>query len=109
MSVNIQKSIDALAIRDTSAKNGDVVFNGAFVIKTLIIENGLNQTVTFQCQGSANADFSNSFNIGTSFDVSASTNTYMTCETYIPYWRIVATCSVAPASGTLTVITFGVA
>ena len=109
MSVNIQKSIDALAIRDTSAKNGDVVFNGAFVIKTLIIENGLNQTVTLQCQGSANADFSNSFNIGTSFDVSASTNTYMTCETYIPYWRIVATCSVAPASGTLTVITFGVA
>lgn len=109
MSVNIQKSIDALAIRDTSAKNGDVVFNGAFVIKTLIIENGLNQTVTFQCQGSANADFSNSFNIGSSFDVAASTNTYMTCETYIPYWRIVATCSVAPASGTLTVITFGVA
>jgi len=109
VSVNIQKSIDALAIRDTSAKNGDVVFNGAFVIKTLIIENGLNQTVTLQCQGSANADFSNSFNIGTSFDVSASTNTYMTCETYIPYWRIVATCSVAPASGTLTVITFGVA
>ena len=109
MSVNIQKSIDALAIRDTSAKNGDVVFNGAFVIKTLIIENGLNQTVTLQCQGSANADFSNSFNIGTSFDVSASTNTYMTCETYIPYWRIVATCFVAPASGTLTVITFGVA
>lgn len=109
MSVNIQKSIDALAIRDTSAKNGDVVFNGAFVIKTLIIENGLNQTVTLQCQGSANADFSNSFNIGTSFDVSASTNTYMTCETYIPYWRIVATCSVAPASGTFTVITFGVA
>ena len=109
MSVNIQKSIDALAIRDTSAKNGDVVFNGTFVIKTLIIENGLNQTVTFQCQGSANADFSNSFSIGTSFDVSASTNTYMTCETYVPYWRVVATCSVAPASGTLTVITFGVA
>jgi len=109
VSVNIQKSIDALAIRDTSAKNGDVVFNGAFVIKTLIIENGLNQTVTLQCQGSANADFSNSFNIGASFDVSASTNTYMTCETYIPYWRIVATCSVAPASGALTVITFGVA
>ena len=109
MSVNIQKSIDALAIRDTSTKNGDVVFNGTFVIKTLIIENGLNQTVTCQCQGSANADFSNSFNIGTSFDVAASTNTYMTCETYIPYWRIVATCSVAPASGTLTVITFGVA
>jgi hypothetical protein len=109
VAVNKQKSIDALAIRDTDAHNGDVVFNGDFVIKTLIIENSLNQTVTFQCQGSANSDFSNSFNIGTSWDVAASTNTYMTCETYIPFWRIVATCSVSPASGTLTVVTFGVA
>jgi hypothetical protein len=108
MSVNQSKPINVLAIRDTSAHESDVVFNGEFVIKTLVIENLLNQTVTFQCQGSANSDFSNPFNIGSSWDVAASTNTYMTCETYIPYWRIVATCSVAPASGSLTVIVFGV-
>jgi len=109
MAINKSNPIDALAIRDTSAHNGDVVFNGDFVIKTLIIENSLNQTVTLQCQGSANGDFSNSFNVGSSFDVAASTNTYMTCDTYLPYWRMVATCSVAPASGTLSVIIFGVA
>jgi hypothetical protein len=106
--INKQKTLDAVAIRDTNARNGDVVFNGDFVVKTIIIENSLNQTVTFQCQGSANEDFSNSFNIGTTWEVAASTNTYMTCEQYIPYWRVVAQCSVAPASGTLTVTAFGV-
>jgi hypothetical protein len=108
MSVNKSFSFQAEAIRDTNSHNGTVVFNGEFVVKTLVIENGLNQTVSFQCQGSANADFSNSFNIGSSFDVASSTNTFMTCDTYIPYWRIVATCSVAPSSGTLTVLVFAV-
>jgi len=108
MSVNRAYTISAAAIRDTNALNGDVIFNGDFVVKTLIVENGLNQTVTLQCQGSANADFSNSFNIGASWDVAAATNTYMTCDTYIPYWRVVATCSVAPASGTLSVLVLGV-
>jgi hypothetical protein len=108
MPINQARPIDALAIRDTVAHNSSVVFNGDFIIKTLVVENGLNQTVTFQCQGSANSDFSNPFNIGSTFDVAATTNTYMTCETYIPYWRITATCSVAPASGTLNVIIFEV-
>lgn len=108
MSINQARSINALAIRDTDAHNGDVIFNGDFVIKTLIVENSLNQAVTFQCQGSANADFSNSFNIGSSWEVAASTNIYQTCDTYVPYWRIIATCSVAPSSGTLTVTIFEV-
>lgn len=108
MSVNTVKAIDALAIRDTSPHTCDTVYNGSFIIKTLVVENELNQTVTFQCEGSANADFSNPFNIGSTWDVTATTNTYMTCETYIPYWRITATCSVAPSSGTLSVFVFEV-
>jgi hypothetical protein len=108
MSVNQQRTINALAIRDTSPHMGEIVFNGDFIIKTLIVENGLNQAVTFQCQGSANSDFSNAFNIGSSWEVAANTNIYMTCETYIPYWRITATCSVAPTSGTVSVIIFEV-
>ena len=108
MAVNTQVAISALAIRDTDAHTSEVVFNGDFIIKTLVVENGLNQTCTFQCQGSAHSDFSNSFNIGSTWDVAASTNLYVTSETYIPYWRITATCSVAPASGTVTVIIFEV-
>lgn len=108
MSVNQQLAFEAEEIRDTDAHNSDVVFNGDFTIKTLIIENGLNQTVTFQCQGSAHEDFSNPFNIGTTWDVSASTNIYQSCSTYIPYWRVVAQCGSSPSTGSLTVIVLGV-
>jgi len=108
MAINQARPISALAIRDTSAHTSDAVFNGEFIIKTLVVENGLNQVVSFQCHGSANSDFSNYFNIGSSWEVAATTNTYMTCDTYIPYWRIVATCDTAPTSGTLTVIIFEV-
>jgi hypothetical protein len=109
MAVNQARAIDVLAIRDTSPHTSETVFNGEFIIKTLVVENSLNQAVAFQCQGSANSDFSNPFNIGGSWEIAATTNAYMTCETYIPYWRITATCSVAPASGTLSVIVFEVA
>lgn len=108
MSINQSKTFDALEIRDTNAHNGVTVYNGDFIIKTLIIENGLNQTVTMQCQGSANADFSNSFNIGGEWDVSASTNLPQTCDSYYPYWRLVATCATAPTSGDLTAHVMGV-
>ena len=108
MSINSQNTFTDEAIRDTSTHNGDTVFNGDFQIKTLIIENGLNQQVTLQCQASAHSDFSNAFNVGSSFNVSASTNTYQTCDSYFPFWRVTATCSTAPTTGDLTVIIYGV-
>lgn len=95
-------------IRDTSVHNGTTSNQIGFVLKTIIIENGLNQTASFQCQGSANEDFSKSFNVGSSFDVSASTNSYQTCDSYFPYFRVVATCSVSPTTGALTVYATGV-
>jgi len=108
MSINNTKTFDALEIRDTSAHTSDVVFNGEFIIKTLIIENGLNQDVTFQCQGSSDEAFTNMFLIGGEWDVIGTTNTFQTCDTYIPYWRVVATCGTAPTTGSLTVIVLGV-
>ena len=38
MSVNTQNTFTDEAIRDTNAHNGFTVFNGDFVVKTLIIE-----------------------------------------------------------------------
>lgn len=101
--VNQEKTMDALEIRDTSSHNGVSIPMYSFQLKTIIIENTLNQGVTLQCQASAHSDFSNSFNVGSSFQVSASTNTYQTCESYFPYMRVTATCSTAPTSGNLTV------
>ena len=101
--VNFEKTFDAVSIRNTSAVNGSIINNYDFQLKTIIIENHLNQTVTLQCQGSAHADFSNSFNIGSSFNVSANTDTYQTCDSYFPYMRLVAQCGSAPSSGDLTI------
>ena len=108
MAVNIEKTFDALEIRDTNDHNGDTVFNGQFSVKTIIVENGLNQQVTLQCQASANADFSHSFNVGSSWNVSASTDAYQTCDSYFPYSRIVATCGSSPTTGSLTAYIIGV-
>ena len=103
-----EKTFDALEIRDTNDHDGDTVFNGSFVVKTIIIENELNQAVTFQCQASMHADFSNNFDVGATWDVASSTNDYQTCESYFPYWRLVATCSSSPSSGDVTVHVLGV-
>jgi hypothetical protein len=93
---------DAEAIRDTSVHTSPITENVGFALKTLIIENDLNQVVTFTCEGSARSDFSKYFVIA-SWEHAANTTSYATCESYIPYWRIKAQCSVAPTSGTLTV------
>ncbi len=108
MSVLSEKTFDELEIRDTADHNGITVFNGSFVVKTIIIENGLNQAVTFQCQASMHADFSNNFDVGGEWDIAANTNSYQTCESYFPYWRLVASCSSAPSSGDVTVYVLGV-
>ena len=108
MSVNKDKTFDAEAIRDTSSHNGAVIYNGDFIIKTIIIENELNQAIILQCEGSAHSDFSHKFNIGSPFDITANTDSFQTCDSYFPYWRIVATCSTAPTTGSLTVYTLGV-
>lgn len=102
-SVNTEKTFDAESIRDTSNHNGDIVNNFDYQVKTIIIENGLNQETTFQCQGSAHSDFSNSFNIGTSWAVAANTNSYQSCTTFFPFMRLTAICGSAPTTGALTV------
>ena len=101
--VNSEMTFDAEAIRDTNAHNGTQINNYDFQLKTIIVENSLNQTVSLQCQASAHSDFSDYFNVGTSFDITASTNTYQTCDAYFPYMRMTATCASSPSSGSLTV------
>ena len=90
---------DGEAIRDTDAHNSATVPAHELPIKTLIINNGLNQTAT--CQVQASRDATNWFNVGSAFDV---TNgwTYQTCDTFFPYGRMVVQCSVAPTTGTFS-------
>ena len=108
--VNQEMTFDALAIRDTSNHNGIIINNYDFQLKTIIIENGLNQAVTLQCQASAHSDFSANFNVGSSFQVSANTNTYQTCDAFFPFMRLSAICGSSPTTGALTIhfIQYGV-
>lgn len=88
------------AIRNTSLTTSGESFSGEFQAKTIFIINGLNQLAVLQLQGARDGVW---LNIGASFDVAASTNTYQTVADYFPKYRITAQCSVAPASGTLEV------
>lgn len=88
------------SIRDTNAHTSTSIPSNELPIKTLIINNGLNQTVSLQMQ--ASRDDTNWFNVGSAFDVAATTWTYQTCDTFFPYGRIVATCGTAPTTGALS-------
>ena len=90
-------------IRDTSVHWSVLMDNRGFQLKTVIIENDLNQAVTFECWASRHADFSHSFIVGSSFDITADTDDYQTCDSYFPFMKVKATCSTAPTTGFLNV------
>ena len=98
---DIDKAFEAEAIRDTATHDSSSSKSGEFMAKTIIVENGLNQTVTCQLQGSA--DESTWLNIGSSWNVNNATNGYQTVETYFPFYRIQASCGTSPTSGVLDV------
>lgn len=101
------KLIDALAIRDTTAHNSDPVNDiGVLGSGLCAAENGLNQDVSVQYQGSF--DQTTWHNIGSASTVIAKSGSVLgvAADTFSdpwPYFRAVATCSVAPASGSLTI------
>lgn len=98
---DIDKVFDANAIRDTSTHNSDNSKSGEFMAKTIVVENGLDQQVTLQLQGSC---FGSTWvNIGSSWNVAASTNGFQTVDTFFPFYRLVAQCGTSPTSGALDV------
>lgn len=96
---------DGEAIRDTADHNSVILDIRWGQTKSMIFESSLNQDVTVSVYGSRNADMSNSF-LKASFPITATTNTIQDCDCYFPYMRIIATCSVAPTSGTLTIAAY---
>lgn len=95
-----QQLFNALAIRDTVGHDSAICPAFGYPNKTIIIDNSLNQDVTFVAYGSR--DQTTWISLGFTWTVAAGTSNYQTCGTYFPYGKIVATCAVAPASGTLS-------
>ena len=96
------KIFNALAIRDTNGHNSSSSEDRGFIPKTVIVHNGLNQSVTCQVEGDIVEGFSNPLTVGDSFVVSATSDDYETLTDYFPFMRVLATCSVSPTTGTLT-------
>jgi hypothetical protein len=94
------KVFSAEAIRDTSNHNSGVSNTGEFQAETITVENGLDEQVTLQLQGSR--DETTWFDVGASFNIPASTDDYETVTDYFPCYRLQASCTVAPTTGTLT-------
>ena len=95
------KAFENEQIRDTAVNNSPSINNVDHTPETIIVDNALNQTVTIQLQ--ASRDETKWFNVGSSFNVSASTITYQSTNDYFPYLRIQAQCSIAPTTGDLSV------
>jgi len=87
-------------IRDTSDHNSIASLSGIFQAKTIIVHNGLNQDITLQLQGSDDAIVW--LNVGDSFDVTSDTSDFETVSHYFPQFRLQASCSVAPTTGSVT-------
>ena len=99
---DIHKIFDELSIRDTATYNSEISDHRVFSPKTIAVVNKLNQAVTFQLQGSFDPAFSEIFNIGVAFTVTANTNSWQNASVYFPYLRLTASCSISPTSGALT-------
>ena len=95
------KIISALAIRDTSNHDSIIDDSRSFTPQTIAVANGLNQTVTCQLQGSPLEDFSVIFDIGSTFDVTATTNGYQTVNAKFLFFRLRVSCSTSPTTGTV--------
>lgn len=88
-----------VAIRDVISHTSDTVSNEGYRVKTIIISNQLNQAVTLTFQ--ASRDSVSWFNVCEPFTIDGTVLTFQTCETYFPYNRCLAQCTVAPTTGLL--------
>jgi len=91
---------EAEAIRDQASHTSTESKTGEFTAETIFIENGLDQLVTFQLQGARNSTW---LNIGPTFAVAATTNSYKTVTDYFPKYQMTAVCGANPTSGVLDV------
>jgi len=100
MAVSEEDQIFNESIRDTVNHNSGESNSGEFNAKTIFIENGLNQAVTFQLQGARNSVWVNK---GSTFTVAANKNAHQSVDQFFPKYRLQAICDTSPTTGVLDV------
>lgn len=103
---------DDKEIRDTSAHISTIANESKYKVITIYAKNTSNQKVTIQVKGNRENSTTGATNIGTTFEVPASTGIEArtlepTAEGWLPYLYIEASCSVAPTSGNLNAYAIG--
>jgi len=89
----------AEAIRVNTTVNSSIADTGEFQAETIVIYNGLDQSVAIQLQGSL--DNTNWIDIGNAFNIAAGVKDYATVTDYFPCYRVTAKCATAPTTGDL--------
>lgn len=95
------------AITDTNPHTSAVIDARGYATKALLVQNGLNQSVSIQVQVSSDGQ-TNWTNVGNAQSVGAGTKVAIGPDTIAalghayPYYQLVATCSTAPTTGSLS-------
>jgi len=100
MATDKDQVFSAEAIRDTADHNSVGSDTGEFTAETIVIHNSLDQQVTIQLQGTV--DSLVWIDIGNTFNVAATTNSYETVTDYFCCYRLQASCGSSPTTGSLT-------
>ena len=102
------KVFDDEEIRNTDPLSSTVYYlpeiHARNLTKSIIYKNSLNKVCSLQLQGSVDEDFTDPVDLGEAMSAAASMSAalYETISDYFNFMRIVATCSVAPESGSLS-------
>lgn len=88
-------------IRDILSHTSSQEQTNTFSIRTIIVNNELDTSVTLQFQ--ASRDLEHWFNVDPTWNISTKSLDYKAINYYFPYIRCVANCSEVPTSGSLSV------
>jgi hypothetical protein len=101
--MDVDLVIEDLEIRDQNNHESAMSNMGEFNAETIMVNNQLDQVVTFQLQGTI-AGTGVWCNVGSTFNIGATTKDYVTVTDFFPCYKMVASCdTAAPTTGNLNV------
>ena len=107
MSSRSEDNIQDESITDTADHASDVTDARGFNKTTIFSKNTHNQAIDVQIQGSVDEAFTDPQDIGAPIALGIGSVTPTTdstdVTTYFPWYRVVSTCAIAPASGSIVV------
>lgn len=105
---NEMQMVTAGAIRDITERFSAVCDCKRSGNKTVVIHNGLNQSIDIKVQGCIDGNFNNVLEMEPLETIALSSDDYITISDYMPNVRVSYQCSTAPTTGTIDIYMVGV-